>query len=420
MIPSFINVDKNSHFPLENLPYGAFLVTKDEVHLCSRIGDFIIDLYILDDEGFFNGPVLSNKNVFKKSKLNHFMSLGREAWKEGRKTLQTLLFSENSVLRNDSELRSSVLIPANDITMAMPVDIGNYTDFYSSEQHARNVGSMFRDPENALLPNWKHLPVAYHGRASSVMLSGRDVRRPRGQILNRQQEPVFSESQRIDFELEVGFLTGTGNALGSPIHIDDAEEHIFGLVLVNDWSARDIQKWEYQPLGPFLAKSWATSISPWIVTMDALRPFRVDAVKQSPQPLEYLKERNRYTFDIELEVALKTQKMNSAETITHSNYKYLYWTMAQQLAHHTINGCNVQPGDLYASGTISGKEKNQFGSMLELTRNGENPIELRSGEQRSFLEDGDTVIMTGYAKNDKFTIGFGELCNTLVPASKQM
>jgi len=413
---SFIPVDKHSHFPIQNLPYSAFKAENGDIHLCSRIGDYLIDLFVLDEAGLFNGEILSGVSVFRDSSLNRFLALGKSAWFEARLTLQHLLRDHNTRLRDDKELRSRTFIPVEDTDLFLPVQIGDYTDFYSSEQHARNVGSLFRDPEHALLPNWKHLPVGYHGRASSIILSGTDIRRPQGQIQDASGKPVFSESKRVDFELEMGFITGPGNNLGQPISIETAEDHIFGLVLVNDWSARDIQKWEYQPLGPFLAKSWATSISPWIVTTDALQPFRVEAVQQLPQPLEYLKERNRYTFDIELEVALKTQKMNSAETISHSNYKYLYWTMAQQLVHQTVNGCNIRPGDLYASGTISGDNKNEYGSLLEITRNGKNPLKLSSGEQRSYLEDGDTVIMKGYAKNEAYTIGFGELSNTLLPA----
>jgi fumarylacetoacetase len=299
----------------------------------------------------------------------------------------------------------------------MPVQIGDYTDFYSSEQHARNVGSMFRDPENALLPNWKHLPVGYHGRASSIVLSGTSLHRPKGQTIPKDSEqPIFGPSKNLDFELEVGFLTGPGNALGKPIPIDEADDHIFGLVLVNDWSARDIQKWEYQPLGPFLAKNWATSISPWVVTTEALRPFETQAPEQEPQPLPYLDQEKRTTFDIQLEVFLKTEQTETAHKICATNFKHLYWSMGQQLAHHTITGCNVQPGDLYGSGTISGPTEDSYGSMLELAWKGTKPLKLSNGEERTFLEDGDEVIMTGFAQGSDFRIGFGEVKGKILPA----
>lgn len=299
--------------------------------------------------------------------------------------------------------------------MVLPVQIGDYTDFYSSEQHARNVGSMFRDPENALLPNWKHIPVAYHGRSSSVVISGTDMKRPKGQTKNPDAgKPEFGPSQAVDFELEMGFYTGPGNQLGTPISIKGAGTHIFGLTLVNDWSARDVQRWEYQPLGPFLAKNWATSVSPWIITPDALEPFLIPMPKQNPEPVEYLKQPNRSTYDIQLEVYLKTKKHTEAERICTTNFKNLYWSMSQQLAHHTINGCNINPGDLLASGTISGLEKGSFGSLLELSWNGENPLKLSSGERRKFIEKGDEIILTGFAQGEGFRVGFGEVRGRII------
>lgn len=419
MLKSFIEVDPDSHFPIQNLPYGAFEKENGEIHLCSAIGDYIIDLFVLDEEGLFDGPELNNQYAFQDSTLNYFMSLGKPAWAEARNTLQSLLSADNSLLRDDTLLRERVFKKRAEVELVMPVQIGDYTDFYSSEQHARNVGSMFRDPENALLPNWKHLPVGYHGRASSIVLSGTELHRPKGQIISgNSDQPQFGPSKNLDFELEVGFLTGSGNKLGSSIPVDEAENHIFGLVLVNDWSARDIQKWEYQPLGPFLAKSWATSISSWIVTMEALEPFRTTCPEQNPKPLDYLHQKNRSTFDIQLDVFLKTEKQDRPHKICSSNFRHLYWTMAQQLAHQTVAGCNVQPGDLYASGTISGTDKHSYGSMLELAWKGTKPLELPSGEKRSFIENGDEVIMTGYAQGDTFKVGFGEVTGRILPAKE--
>ena len=413
---SFIDVDPNSHFPIQNLPYGAFITAEGDIHLCSRIGDYVIDLYVLDEEGFFDGEHLNDQLAFLDSTLNYFMSLGQEAWKEARETLIDLFNDDNALLKNNEGLQSRVLIPIEEVTLVLPIEINNYTDFYSSEQHARNIGKIFRGNDE-LMPNWKHIPIGYHGRASSIVLSGTNVPRPNGQILNASNEPEFKPSQKIDFELEMGFIMGTGNTLGEPIDINQAQNHIFGMVLVNDWSARDIQRWEYQPLGPFLSKSWATSISPWIVTMEALSPFKIDAPVQNPAPLNYLKEDNRITFDINLEVQLGAAQIQKPTTISKTNYKYLYWSMAQQLTHHASNGCNIQTGDLYASGTISGNTPNSYGSMMELSWNGEQPVELESGENRTFLKDGDQVIMTGYSQGDGYRVGFGEVSGVVLPAT---
>lgn len=414
---SFIEINKNSDFPLQNLPYGAFLVEGGETHLCTAIGDLVVDLFVLDEAGLFDGPLLKNQYAFQDSSLNFFMSLGKPAWQEARETLKTLLGTENPRLRDDEALCARAFFHQDEVVMMMPVQIGDYTDFYSSEQHAFNVGSMFRDPDNALMPNWKHLPVGYHGRASSIVLSGTDLHRPKGQTIPADSnQPVFGPSKLVDFELEVGFLTGTGNILGDTIDVEQAEDHIFGLVLVNDWSARDIQKWEYQPLGPFLAKNWATSISPWIVTLDALEPFRTPMPEQNPEVLPYLQLKERTTFDINLEVFLKPENVETPQKISSSNFKNLYWSMAQQLAHQTVNGCNVQPGDLYASGTISGSTEDSYGSMLELTWRGSKPIKLENGEERKFINDNDTVIMKGYAEANGLRIGFGEVSGRILPA----
>jgi fumarylacetoacetase len=319
-------------------------------------------------------------------------------------------------LRDNALLRENVLLKKEEVELTLPVQIGDYTDFYSSEQHAINVGSMFRDPKNALMPNWKHLPVGYHGRASSIVLSGTGVHRPKGQIFPKNaQQPVFAPSSRVDFELETGFFTGPGNSLGHAIPVNKAEDHIFGMVLLNDWSARDLQTWEYKPLGPFLAKSWVTSISPWIIPLEALKPFEVQAPSQSPLPLDYLQETSRKTFDLRLEVYIKTPKLQAPFRLCSTNFRELYWTMQQQLAHQTIAGCNVRPGDLYGSGTISGNTSDAYGSMLELAWNGEKPIELPSGERRSFLEDGDEIIMTGFAQGEGYKVGFGEVRGQLLP-----
>lgn len=414
---SFIETRPDSHFPIQNLPWGvARPLEGGEPFICSRIGDYVVDMAELEAAGVFDGPELDGKRVFRQLTLNDFMSLGRPAWMEARSWLSTLLSADEPALRDNEGLRERVLVPVTEVEMMMPVDIGDYTDFYSSEQHAFNVGSMFRDPENALKPNWKHLPVGYHGRASSVVISGTQLRRPSGQTLPPGSDtPEFGPSKLLDFELEVGFLTGEANMLGDPLPIGEAREHIFGLVLVNDWSARDIQKWEYVPLGPFLAKNWATSISPWIVQLDALEPFRAEGPDQDPEPLPYLRGGGRRAYDIPLKVYLQGAQMEKPQLISESNYKYLYWSIDQQLAHHTVTGCNVRAGDLFASGTISGPTEDSYGSMLELSWKGERPLTFPGGEERTFLEDGDTVTMTGWAEGDGYRVGFGEVTGTILP-----
>lgn len=417
-LKSFIDVDPESHFPIQNLPYGvAKPKPGGEPFICTAIGDYVVNLAELETAGVFDGPELDGKRVFREITLNSFMELGHEAWAEARTYISNLLSADEPALRDNEGLRERVIIPMNEVEMMLPVDIGDYTDFYSSEQHAFNVGTMFRGPENALKPNWKHLPVGYHGRASSIVVSGTDLHRPKGQTIPAESDrPVFGPSQLVDFELEMGFLTGPGNALGDPIPVNKAHDHIFGLMLVNDWSARDIQKWEYQPLGPFLAKSWATTVSPWIVTLQALEPFRTEGPEQDPEPLPYLRAGGNWNYDIKLEVFLQGEKMDKRASISRSNAKYLYWNICQQLAHQTITGCNVQPGDLYASGTISGPEKDSYGSMLELTWKGEKPLSFPNGEERTFLEDGDSVTMNGYAQGEGYRVGFGEVTGKLLPA----
>ena len=417
---SFIQVSEESHFSIHNIPDGVFRRQDNKkVRIGTRIGDFVLELSTLSEKGFFADKDFNNSKPFENTTLNHFMSLGKNHWHEARLAIQGLLIEENPLLRDDKNLRQEVLLDANEVFMCMPVDIGDYTDFYSSKEHATNVGIMFRGKENALMPNWLHLPVAYHGRASSVILSGVDIHRPCGQTKADDEElPKFGPCRLLDFELEMGFFIGSGNSLGSPIDIKKAEDHIFGLVLVNDWSARDIQKWEYVPLGPFLAKNFATSISPWIVTLEALQPFANDGVTQEPQPLPYLTSGRNKTYDINLSVSIHSEKMSVADVVCKSNFSYLYWSMEQQLAHHSITGCNMRPGDLLASGTISGETEDSRGSMLELSWRGENPLKLSSGEERKFLADGDTVIMSGYCQADGYRVGFGEVRNKVLPVKE--
>ena len=414
-LKSFIEVHPDSNFPIQNLPYTVFSTeSHPSPRVGTRIGDFVVDLAILDSEKLLG----KQYSFFNEPTLNQVMSAGREVWREVRQQLTGLLSSDSSPLKNDA-LRPRVFIPVEEIHMHLPVDIGDYTDFYASREHATNVGMMFRGKENALMPNWLHLPVGYHGRASSVILSGEDVRRPRGQVLPaNESSPRFIPSRSLDFELEMGFFIGTGNHLAEPIPANNAHEHIFGMVLLNDWSARDIQAWEYQPLGPFLAKNFATSISPWVVTMDALEPFRVSGPKQEPAPLPYLTTDSAYGYDIHLEVSLQSESMDMPHVISRSNMKYLYWSIVQQLTHHTVAGCNMRTGDLCGTGTISGPAEDSYGSMLELTWRGEKPITLPNGDARKFLQDGDTVVMKGYCQGDGYRVGFGEVTAKILSAKQ--
>ena len=414
---SFIEVSPDSHFPIQNLPFGVFQPKDGRPRVGVAIGDFIVDLSVLEGRGHFRSPEFGDQKVFSQDSLNRFLALGRAAWRKTRQILQHLLSAETPTLRDDARLRESVFHAQKDVVMKLPARIGNYTDFYSSFYHAHNVGTMLRGPENALMPNWKWLPVAYHGRASSVVVSGTDVRRPSGQTKPPDAEsPIFGVTKSLDFELEMAFLIGPANSLGEPVKIDRAFDHIFGLVLMNDWSARDIQAWEYQPLGPFLAKNFGTSISPWVVTLEALEPFRKPLPKQDPKPLSYLRAQNDFTFDIHLEAGLQTSSMQAPHIVTRTNFQNLYWSIAQQLAHHTVNGCNLQPGDLLASGTISGPSEESRGCMLELTWRGANPLKLPNGETRKWLEDGDRLAITGWCEGDGYRIGFGEVSGRVLPA----
>ena len=408
---SWVDIPKNSDFSIYNIPFGIFSVKNSKKRVGVAIGDMIVDLKASYDLGIFNEIPLDH-DVFENKYLNDFIALGKSITKKIRLIIQSELCSDSSVLKE-----SNALIKQSDVMMHLPLMIGDYTDFYSSIEHATNIGSMFRDPTNPLLPNWKHIPVGYHGRASSIIVSGQDIIRPKGQVLPLNEEtPVFQASSRVDFELEMGFVIGKKSNLGQSISTKEAEEYIFGKVLFNDWSARDIQKWEYVPLGPFLGKSFASSISPWIVTLDALEEFKVEGPQQTPDVLPYLQYDGLRNYDINLEVSIQPE--NSIESIVcKSNFKYMYWNMVQQLAHHTINGCNINIGDIMASGTISGKDKGSYGSMLELSWGGKNPVILDDGESRVFINDNDTVIMRGYCERNGRRVGFGEVRTKLIKSN---
>jgi fumarylacetoacetase len=420
MLRSFIEVETNSHFPIQNLPYGVFRTRGGGIpHIGVAIGEYVLDLAVLDEAGHFASTGVAGRDIFRQPSLNPFMGLGRKTWREVRVRIQQLLSVDEPALRDNLPLRKRALIRQTEVEMLLPAQIGDYTDFYASKHHATNVGIMFRGKDNALMPNWDRLPVGYHGRSSSIVPSGTDIRRPLGQMKPKEAiEPVFGPCRQLDYELEMGWLIGSGNGQGEQIPVENAEEHIFGLVLVNDWSARDIQAWEYQPLGPFLAKNFATSISPWVVPLDALEPFRVDGPSQDPEPLPYLKQSGPKAFDINLEVHLQGEEMTDAQRICTSNFRHLYWSMAQQIAHHTVGGCNLRPGDLLASGTISGPEKESRGCLLELTWRGTEPIQMGNGEQRIWLEDGDQLTITGWCQGDGYRIGFGEVSGRVLPALK--
>lgn len=412
-LKSWVEVPAGSDFPIQNLPFGIFKTQYLTAVAGVAIGKHVLDLVYLYEKGFFDGLGLP-PGIFNQEYLNPFIALGRKKCGEVRERVSELLRSDNDELQNNVAARELALIPMEEVEMRMPVQIPNYTDFYSSEEHATNVGTMFRDPKNALLPNWKHLPVGYHGRTSSIVISGTPIHRPKGQIkLPDSESPIFSACKKLDFELEMAFITCANTALGSSVSTRDAEDNIFGMVLLNDWSARDIQTWEYVPLGPFLAKNFASTISPWIVTMDALEPFRVEGPKQNPKVLPYLSYEGKKNYDIGLEIVIGEGKNETV--VSKSNFKYMYWNMCQQLAHHTINGCNLQVGDLYGSGTISGPEKGSYGSMLEITWNGKEPIKLIDESERRFIEDGDTVTLRGIAAKDGVRIGFGDCSGKILP-----
>jgi fumarylacetoacetase len=400
-------------FPLQNLPYGIFQAAGGAPRAGVAIGDFVLDLAALARAGLLP----CEAGVFEQPRLNDFIALGPEAWSAVRARLGALLARGDATLQGDADLRSRALVAQSDATMLLPVEIPGYTDFYSSKEHATNVGMLFRDPKNALLPNWSELPIGYNGRASSVIPSGTPVRRPNGQIKPPDQErPVFGACRKLDIELEMGFIVGVPNGLAEPVACADAERHIFGMVLLNDWSARDLQAWEYVPLGPFNAKTFATTISPWIVPMAALEPFRTAQPAQSPEPLSYLRHDGPHAFDIELEAWIRPQGASRPSRISRTNFKYMYWTMAQQLVHHTSSGCNTRVGDLMGSGTISGPTPDSLGSLLEMTFNGREPITLETGEKRAFIEDGDELDLRGSCQGDGYRVGFGHCSGVVLPA----
>jgi fumarylacetoacetase len=417
---SFVPVATDSHFPIQNLPYGVFTRPgENEPHVGVAIGDQVLDLTLLEDRSLLAVPGSSGRPVFAGGSLNVFLALGRSKWSAVRAAVSHLLRADVPTLRDNAELRANVLVPQTDVTMRLPVDVGDYTDFYSSREHATNVGTMLRGADKALMPNWLHLPVAYHGRSSSLVIGGTDVRRPKGQFKpDTVPAPLFGPSRSLDFELETGVFVGPGNDLGRPIVLAEAEDHLFGMVLVNDWSARDVQAWEYVPLGPFLAKNFATSVSPWVVPLEALEPFRTAGPNQDPEPLPYLRQSGPHAFDIRLEARLQTPSMDRPHTICTTNFKHLYWSMAQQLAHHTVNGCNLRPGDLLASGTVSGPTPDSLGCLLESTWRGARPLTLPSGEQRTFLQDGDRLTLTGWCQGDGYRVGFGEVTGKILPADE--
>jgi fumarylacetoacetase len=416
-LKSWIEVGKDSDFPIQNIPFGIFRTAGSFPRAATRVGDTVIDLKGLADARLLDGLDI-DPSVFSGSSLNDFIALGKTSWKKLRKRLTELFGLSNTSLQDHTAIRSKVLFPVSSVEMMMPVEVGDYTDFYSSIEHARNVGMMFRDPANALLPNWRHLPVGYHGRSSSIVVSGTPIHRPKGQTKpDGAASPEFGPTRQLDFELEVAFITGKKTHLGDSISTADAEDHIFGMVLFNDLSARDIQKWEYVPLGPFLGKNFGSVISPWIVTLDALELFRVPGPKQEPDVLPYLSFSGSHNFDIHLDVFIKPDKQDEM-LVCHSNYQYMYWNIAQQLAHQTVNGCNINVGDMYASGTLSGPSPDSFGSMLELTWNGTRPLKMPDGSFRSFIDDHDTIIIHGYGIKNGGRIGFGEASVKILPSKK--
>jgi fumarylacetoacetase len=410
---SWLDIPSNSDFSIHNLPFGIFSTKKKTKRVGIAIGNYVIDLLVCNSLDVFNELKIQN-SVFENNFLNNFIELGKDLTSQVRETIKFELTNVGSKLKNNSDC----IISMDLVEMHLPVKVGDYTDFYSSIEHASNIGSMFRDPSNPLLPNWKHIPVGYHGRASSIIVSGTNIQRPKGQILPVNSEtPIFSSSKRIDFELEMGYIIGKNTELGSSVSTSDAEDYIFGKVLFNDWSARDIQKWEYVPLGPFLGKSFASSISPWVVTLQALTPFKVKGPIQDPEVLDYLKFDGMKNYDINLSVSITPENSNIESVVCKSNFKFMYWNMIQQVAHHTVNGCNLNVGDMMASGTISGHNKDSYGSMLELSWGGRNPIELIDGSKRTFINDLDTITMRGYCEKNDIRVGFGEVKSKLL-ASK--
>ena len=412
---SFVAVDASSDFPIQNLPYGVFSA-KDGLapRVGVAIGDHVLDLWELAQDCRID---VVEPAVFAATSLNPFMALGPKVWSTTRARISELLRADHPELRDNQQLRQRALVPMRDVKLHMPFTVAGYTDFYSSKEHATNVGVMFRGKDNALQPNWLHMPIGYNGRASTVVVSGTKVRRPRGQLKPPTADsPSFGPCKRLDFELEMGVVVGQASPMGEMLTEAQAESMIFGFVILNDWSARDIQQWEYVPLGPFQAKAFATSISPWVVTREALEPFRLRGPVQDPVPLPYLRQARPNNFDLELDVSLRANGMNEAKTICRTNFKYMYWSSVQQLVHHASSGCAMNIGDLLGSGTISGPDKNQRGSLLEISWNGSEPVELAAGTKRSFLEDGDSLVMRGWCRGEGYRVGFGAVEGTILPA----
>ena len=416
---SWIDIAPTNDFPIQNLPFGVFETDTVGPHLCVAIGGYVLDLYAACQFGFFEDLTelgAAQPKVFRRRSLNAFLRLGRPAWRAVRQRVSELLRHDEPRLRDHEEAVRTCLLRQTEVRLLRPVKPANYTDFYSSLEHATNVGTMFRDPANALLPNWRHMPIGYHGRTSSIVVSGTPIKRPNGQRKAPDADaPTFGPSRQLDFELEMAFVVGTGTALGSTVPLSEAEDHIFGLCLFNDWSARDLQSWEYVPLGPFLGKNFGSSVAPWVVTLDALEPFRVAGPAQEPAPLPYLAQSGAHNFDVHLEVAL-TPATGGETTLSRANFGLMYWSMAQQLTHHASNGCQLEAGDLYASGTISGPTPDSLGSLLELAWRGTRPVPLTDGAERTFLLDGDTVTLRGFAEKDGVRIGFGEVSGTVLAA----
>jgi len=414
---TWVDVPDDCDFSIYNIPFGVYRALNGAPRCCTAIGQYIVDLSVLADNSYFSNIAGLTKDVFKKDTLNDFIGLGKECTNAVRERIIELLSVGNPELQSRADVLSPALIPMQAVTMHMPVEVGDYTDFYSSKEHASNIGSLLRDPQNPLLPNWKHLPVAYHGRASSIVVSGSPVVRPFGQFkkTSTDLEPVFAPTDRLDYELELAFVIGKNSKVGERISVDEAEQFIFGFLLFNDWSARDIQSWEYAPLGPFLSKNFMSSVSPWIVTTEALASFKVRGPAPDVQLLPYLQSDGDQNYDVELQVLLAPDG-GEPQLLSMTNFRYMYWNASQQLAHHTVTGCNVKVGDLMASGTISGPGENAQGCLMELTRNGQVSFPLNNGTTRLFLQDGDTVIMKAAAQKDGIRIGFGEVTGSVVAA----
>ncbi len=412
---SFIDVEPASDFPIQNLPYGVFSIGDDAPRVGVAIGEYVLDLAALEEAGLLKAD--GGSGVFAQGALNPFMALGPHVWSAVRARISQLLCHDTAELRDNASLRARALRPRAQATMHRPFVVSGYTDFFASKEHATNTGTMFRGRDNALLPNWFYIPIAYNGRASTVVVSGTPFHRPRGQLKAPEAPaPVFAPCRKLDFELEMGVVVGGSSAMGRRLSEREADEMIFGFTLLNDWSARDIQSWEYVPLGPFQAKAFATTIGAWVVTREALEPFRVHGPAQDPEPLAYLQQLGANNYDINLEAALRPAGANEATVITRTNFKYMYWSAVQQLVHHASSGCAMTIGDLLGSGTISGPEKDQRGSLLEISWNGTEPLALPGGVTRTFFEDGDSLTLRGWCQGDGYRIGFGEVEGTVLPA----